>query len=258
LQQHFDLIPHPVQGGIIYQRPKDGYINATAMCQAAGRPWSRYWELPSAKAFAQELSFDLGIPISTLIQSMKGGDIRLQGTWVHPQVAINLAQWLSARFAVQVSQWIYDWMSGSTPASVADAVPYHLRRYVANQPNVPVGHFSVLTEMTQMLIAPMEIMGYTLPEHLLPDISQGRMYCKWLRDKYGIDTDALPAYAHVYEDGRRVPAKAYPESLLPDFRKHFREEWLPNRAIEYFQRRDGEALQFLPKLIAANKPRKLN
>jgi hypothetical protein len=65
-------------------------------------------------------------------------------------------------------------MSGSAPASVADAVPYHLRRYVANQPNVPVGHFSVLTEMTQMLIAPMEIMGYTLPENMLPDISQGK------------------------------------------------------------------------------------
>jgi len=45
------------------------------------------------------------------------------------------------------------------PASVADTVPYHLRRYVANQPNVPVAHFSILTEMTQLLIAPMEIMG---------------------------------------------------------------------------------------------------
>jgi hypothetical protein len=94
---------------------------------------------------------------------------------------------------------VYDWMSGNAPASVTDTVPYHLRRYVANQPNVPVAHFSVLTEMTQLLIAPMEIMGYTLPERLLPDISQGRMYCKWLRDKYGIDTDALPTYAHVYE-----------------------------------------------------------
>jgi hypothetical protein len=36
MQQHFDLIPHPVQGGVIYQRPKDGYINATAMCQGGG------------------------------------------------------------------------------------------------------------------------------------------------------------------------------------------------------------------------------
>lgn len=107
---------------------------------------------------------------------MKGGDIRFQGTWVHPQVAINLAQWLSAKFAVQVSQWVFDWMSGKSPATAAETVPYHLRRYVANQPNVPVGHFSVLTEMTQLLIAPMEIMGYTLPEHMLPDISHGKMF----------------------------------------------------------------------------------
>jgi hypothetical protein len=258
LQQHFDLIPHPVQGGIIYQRPEDGYINATAMCQAAGRPWSRYWELPASKAFAQELSADLGIPISTLIQSIKGGQPNHQGTWVHPQVAVSLAQWLSAKFAVMVSQWVYDWMSGKGPASVADTVPYHLRRYVANQPNVPVAHFSVLTEMTQLLIAPMEIMGYTLPERMLPDISHGKMFCKWLRDVHGIDTDALPTYLHVFEDGRRVWPKAYPDELLADFRKHFRDEWLPNRAIEYFRGRDSEALQFLPKLIAANKPKKLN
>jgi len=25
----------------------------------------------------------------------------MQGSWVHPQVAINLGQWLSAKFAVQ-------------------------------------------------------------------------------------------------------------------------------------------------------------
>lgn len=258
MQQHFDLIPHSVQGGIIYQRPKDGYINATAMCRSAGRQFGHYRENKLTKDFLSELSFAIGIPITELVQSVTGGDPRFQGTWVHPQVAIHLGQWVSAQFAVQVSKWVFDWMSGAAPASVEDAVPYHLRRYVANQLNVPVGHFSVLTEMTQLLIAPMEIMGYTLPEHLLPDISQGRMYCRWLREKYGIDTDALPTYSHVYEDGRRVPAKAYPEKLLPDFRQHFRSEWLPNRAIEYFTRRDGEALQFLPKLIAANKPKLLN
>lgn len=257
MQQHFDLIPHPVQGGIIYQRPKDGYINATAMCQAAGKQWFDYRRLAATNAFVDALAAETGIPGSELIHSMKGGDVRYQGTWVHPQVAIHLAQWLSAKFAVQVSQWVYEWMSGTAPASQIE-VPYHLRRYVANHQNVPVGHFSILTEMTQMLIAPMELMGYTLPEHMVPDISHGRMYCKWLRDKHGIDTDALPSYIHVYEDGRWVSAKAYPESLLPDFRKHFREEWLPNRAIEYFRGRDGEALQYLPKLIADTKPKKLN
>jgi hypothetical protein len=33
---------------------------------------------------------------------------------------------------------------------------------------------------------------------------------------------------------------------------------LPNRALDYFRRRDSEALQHLPKLIASNKPKKLN
>ena len=112
--------------------------------------------------------------------------------------------------------------------------------------------------MTQLLIAPMEIMGYTLPEHMLPDISHGKMFCKWLRDVHGVDTDTVPTYLHVFEDGRRVWPKAYPEELLADFRKHFREEWLPNRAIDYFRGRDSEALQFLPRLIASNKPKKLN
>jgi KilA-N domain len=257
MQQHFDLIPHPVQGGVIYQRPKDGYINATAMCQAAGKQFKHWHENKATREFLAALSSAAGIPTTGLVQIIQGGEPHLQGTWVHPQVAINLGQWVSAPFAVQVSQWVYDWMSGQSRSNEIE-VPYHLRRYVANYQNVPVGHFSMLTEMTQALIAPMEIMGYRLPESMLPDISGGRLFCKWLRDAYGIDTDALPTYLHVFEDGRRVPAKAYPESLLADFRRHFREEWLPNRAQDYFRRRDSEALQYLPKLIANNKPKQLN
>ncbi|MCW7544886.1 hypothetical protein N7I30_13850 [Aurantimonas litoralis] len=94
-------------------------------------------------------------------------------------------------------------------------------------------------------------MGYTLPERLMPDISHGRMFCKWLRDKHGIDTDTLPTYTHVFEDGRRVQAKAYPESLLADWRRHFRDEWLPNRSIAYFSGKDSAALAYLPRLLPA-------
>ncbi|MER8864789.1 KilA-N domain-containing protein [Mesorhizobium sp. M0751] len=251
MQQHFDLIPHKAQGTIIYQRPKDGYINATAMCQAAGKEWSGYRRLATSADYLAALESVLQINRTDLVQSISGGDPRLQGTWVHPQVAINLAQWCSAEFAVKVSQWVYDWMSGKGKPAQTE-MPYHLRRYVANQQNVPVGHFSILTELTQALIAPLEIMGYTLPEHMVPDISHGLMFCRWLRAK-GVDTNALPKYWHLYEDGRRIQAKAYPESLLADWRRHFREEWLPLKAIEYFKGRDSAALQYLPKLLP--KPR---
>lgn len=251
MQQHFDLIPHQAQGATIYQRPEDGYINATAMCQASGKLWGHYRALASTEAFLSAMSSDIGIPISALAQSVKGGDPRLQGTWVHPHVAINLAQWCSPEFAVKVSQWVYDWMSGRGAPQKAE-LPYHLRRYVANQSNLPVGHFSVLTEMTQALIAPLEMQGYTLPERLVPDISNGLMFCAWLRKK-GVDTNALPKYWHIYEDGRRVQAKAYPEDLLADWRRHFREEWLPNRATAYFKEKDSSALQYLPRLLPAPK-----
>lgn len=248
MQQHLELIPHRAQGAIVYQRPEDGYINATAMCQAAGKRWNDYSVLASTKPFLDALATETGIPVSGLAQSHKGGDVRLQGTWVHPQVAINLAQWCSPEFAVKVSQWVYDWMQGKgTPAR--SEVPYHLRRYVANRNNVPVGHFSILVELTQSLIAPLEIDGYTLPEKLVPDISDGLIFCKWLRDVHDIDTNAFPKYRHVYEDGRIVFPNAYPEALLPLWRQHFREVWLPKHGVKYFTGRDNNALQYLPKLL---------
>jgi hypothetical protein len=34
----------------------------------------------------------------------------IRATWVHPQVAINIAQWLSPMFDVKVSAWVYEVM----------------------------------------------------------------------------------------------------------------------------------------------------
>jgi len=157
------------------------------MCKAANRRFYDYARIGPTQAFITELSSETGIPGSVLIQSVKGGAANIQGTWVHPQVAIHLAQWLSPRFAVQVSKWVHEWLSGSSTPQT-QRMPYHLRRYVRNQRNVPVGHFSVLVEMMQAIIAPLEDQGYTLPERMLPDISQGKMFCAFLsrqvRDQY--------------------------------------------------------------------------
>jgi hypothetical protein len=248
MQYELDLISHRVDGQLIEQRKVDGYINATAMCKAAGKSIADYARIGPTKAFLTELSTDMGIPISELIQSIRGGPPSIQGTWVHPQIAINLAQWLSPRFAVQVSRWVYEWLSGSG-SQTTHRMPYHMRRYVKNRRNVPDGYFSVLTEMMQAIIAPMEDDGYTLPERMLPDISQGRMFCRFLRDQFDIDTELLPTYNHHYEDGRVVRAKAYPENLLPHFRRHLREVWIPQRAEGYFREKDPRALAHLPKLL---------
>ena len=248
-QPFLPYIPHSVGDAVVSQRHVDGYINATAMCKAGGRNFSDYVRLNASIAFINELIPVLGIPRTELIQTLTGGTPHLQGTWVHPQVAVNLAQWVSPRFAVLVSQWVYDWMRGADPRGVA--LPYHLRRYVANQRNLPSGHFSVLTEMTLALVAPMESVGYHLPEKLWPDISQGRMFAKFLRDLHAVDTDAVPTYHHEFEDGRYpVQAKAYPNLYLPLFRDHFAQVWMPQRMVDYFAERDPKALKFLAKALA--------
>lgn len=248
MQQHFDLIPHRVGGDLVCQRPSDGYINATAMCQATGKRFHDYNRIGPTQAFMAALAAETGKPVTELVQTLTGGSPDLQGTWVHPQVAINLATWCSPVFAVQVSKWVYDWMSGR--AAIRPQLPYHLRRHMANHPNVPAGHFSILVEMTTLLIAPMETMGYSLPERLLPDISQGQIFCRWLREEWGIDTNSLPTYRHDFEDGRVVYPKAYPDDMLAAFRKHFWTVWLPERSQSYFAGKDARALEYLPRLLA--------
>ena len=111
-QLSLTLIPHKVAESVVDQRAADGYINATAMCQAAGKRIAKYTENEGTQEFLAELAADVRIRTSELVQTIKGGPPHLQGTWVHPQVAINLAQWVSPKFAVQVSKWVFDWMSG--------------------------------------------------------------------------------------------------------------------------------------------------
>lgn len=228
------------------QRASDGYINATAMCRIAGKRWTDYNRNDTTKAFVAALEAEVRIPTSELIQSLSGGDPRLQGTWVHPQVAIHLAQWVSPVFAVKVSKWVYDWLSGGAQAGLNT---YHIRRYAENVQNVPYEHWSMLQVMMVNLIGPMEARGYVLPENMLPDISEGRMFCKFLRDRLGIDTDSLPTYRHDFEDGRVVYPKAYPNDLWPAFQKHFFEVWIPEKAQTYFQSKDPKALEYLPYLL---------
>lgn len=98
-----------------FQRPADGYLNATKLATQCGKKINDYLRLISTKEFLEVLSTKQGIPVSGkngLIQIRKGGkDIHLQGTWVHPRVAVNLGQWLSPEFACLVSDWVYVWLS---------------------------------------------------------------------------------------------------------------------------------------------------
>lgn len=247
MQTQLSLISHEVEGGeVVHQRASDGYVNATAMCKSAGKLFSDYRRLKATGEFTAELSRSMGIPIDLIIQSVASGLNEGRGTWVHPDLAINLGQWLSPRFAVQVSQWVREWMSGkNTPIKM----PHHIQRYMMNRGKIPSTHFSMLNEITMVLVAPLESKGYTIPDNLLPDGSEGKIFCKWLRDNKSANTDAFPRYPHEYPDGRVFNAKLYPNEYLADFRWHFNEVWLPDHAPKYFSTRDKAALSHVTKIL---------
>ena len=240
------LIEHAVQGEIVPQRPRDGYINATAMCKAAGKSFFAYSRTNQTKAYLKALSLETRIRVSKLVITIRGrGDRVTQGTWVHPQVATHLGQWLSPEFAVVVNRWVWDWMSGRTNSDS----PLHVRRYMQNRSKIPHTHFSMLNELYLNLVAPLEDCGIILPDMMTPDISTGRMFSDFLRQK-GIDPDTFPTYEHVFLDGRRptVYPRLYPIEHLPDFRRYFNEVWLPQQAERYFGKRYPKALPFLDRV----------
>ena len=137
-------------------------------------------------------------------------------------------------------------------------LPYHLQRYVANQLQIPPTHFSILSEIACVLIAPLERYGYELPDRLVPDISEGKMFANWVREEKGLEPNDFPTYTHTYPDGRVIPnVKLYPNFLLGDFREHFYNVWMKYKAVKYFAKRDKNALPYLqmalPQFIEPKK-----
>ena len=253
-QKSLNLIQHQLNECVVLQRESDGYINATALCHAAGKRWNDYSATQSTKAFFTALAAKTGIPVLELNQVVRSTS-GVASMWVHPKAALHLAQWLSADFAVQVTEWVYDWMSGKGVRTEPQALPYHLSRYLANDQRVPTGYFSVLQETALNLFGPLHNLGFEIPKGWVPDISVGRLFCKWLRNERGIDTDALPNYLHDYQDGRPpVEAKLYPDDLLADFRRWFKTVWLPENGVNYFKRKDPDSLVYLDRHPALTAP----
>ena len=89
-------------GTPIPRRTTDGYVNATAVCRANGKQWSKYRESERCQTYLDALAETSEIRMFDLIESRQGQG---GGTWVHPQVAVDLARWISAPFAVWMDGW---------------------------------------------------------------------------------------------------------------------------------------------------------
>ena len=90
-------------------RESDGFINATSLCKAANKKFGHWNVLESTKELIKQLSLKLNIPIEKLIDIKKDGLNKNRGSWIHPRLGVCLAQWLSVKFMLEVSEWIEEW-----------------------------------------------------------------------------------------------------------------------------------------------------
>ena len=111
-QEENDKKDRIMLGGIeIISREGDGYINATQLCKAGGKEYSNWFKNSKTNEFLEELEGSLLIRRDLLIQINIEGNNENRCTWVHPRVAIHIAQWVSPKFAVIVTGWIQTLLS---------------------------------------------------------------------------------------------------------------------------------------------------
>lgn len=131
-------ISREVNGITVEQRLADGFLNATAMCATHGKDLTQWFRTKETlELFCALLAdnSDIFNPVDlqdldisrlsgskysemfpSLITSKRGSPQAGGGTWLHPDLAIQLAQWCSPAFAIQVSRWIREWMTtGQNP-----------------------------------------------------------------------------------------------------------------------------------------------
>ena len=77
-------------------------VNATQMASKFGKKPAKWLELPSTSAFLTSLAEvrKSDIESTTLIKTVKGGASGGGATWMHEDVAIEFARWLSPKFAI--------------------------------------------------------------------------------------------------------------------------------------------------------------
>jgi hypothetical protein len=86
---------------------EDGYIFATQLCKVAGKQLSKWKNSPETKKLIERLKVICSLGISQLIEVYKGKTSKYeQGTWIHPDLGLSLAQWCSTDFLLQVSKWM--------------------------------------------------------------------------------------------------------------------------------------------------------
>ncbi|MDT4861502.1 KilA-N domain protein [compost metagenome] len=98
-----NVIPFHYQGQAV-RFNSDGWINATDVAKRYGKRPVDWLRLPASQSYMAALARALGLDSDVgkshfgLVIAERGG--KVQGTWLHPKLAVAFARWLDDEFAV--------------------------------------------------------------------------------------------------------------------------------------------------------------
>lgn len=103
-----NIVSHDYNGFAISQK-QNGYVSLTDMATASGKKVNDYLRLDSTVEYLEALSTDTGFPVSSLVKVSKGGNVE-QGTWAHPEIAIDFATWCNVYFRIWANRTLQQGM----------------------------------------------------------------------------------------------------------------------------------------------------
>lgn len=86
----------------IFKSPrKDGFINATHLCKIGKKKFKNWYQLDNTQQLIHTIK-----QLKNIENVVEISKSRHNGSWIHPDLAINLIQWISPVFALQISSLI--------------------------------------------------------------------------------------------------------------------------------------------------------
>ena len=208
-----NIVKHSYNGKVVNQEI-DGYVSLTDMAKIHNKLVADYLRLNSTKAYLEALSIDMGYPMSSLTRIVKGKS-KSQGTWAHPDIAIDFAQWCSPTFKV----WANRTLRGviSQPAAPKTAIAYYSDRCADIRKNLvkPKGQWCVIEKCNHLLLE-VEKAGYPIDKYDLLDSSVGRRYAQYRRE-IGLSEPTQSAHYQLPHCPHPVAIACYPSSELGIF-----------------------------------------
>lgn len=235
-----NLIKHSYNGAIISQE-SNGYVSLTDMAKASDKRVNDYLAIKATKEYLDALSSDTNIPASALVKVFKGGSGK-QGTWAHPEVAIDFAQWCSPTFKVWANRVLRGVITQVAPES-KKAIAYYSDRCTDIRKNLvkPKGQWCVIEKCNHLLLE-VEKAGYPIDKFDLLDSSVGKRWANYRRE-LGYSEPTQSAHYQLPHCPHPVSIACYPSSELGIFSDWLETIYEEQHLNKYLQGKYGKLVK---------------